>query len=182
MNHCNYIDYNHQNSEDMNLLCIENKNSRIDKYCSSDFKFYDNISENSHYLNIKRDVDSGYGIVKNSITQQNFKKQDKNIEGFTGKMFITDNGPGKSFINKNECPEGFSWDPYKKICVQVCSGCKYNDNMKSQEFNEYDKRFPNGVYDGITNDGQIKCTCGKNNQYCDENFISNIFSSIGLLL
>ena len=69
-------------------------------------------------------------------------------------------------------PQGFSWDPYKKICVQVCSGCKYNDNMKSQEFNEYDKCFPNGVYDGITKDGVIKCTCGENNQYCKDNFIN----------
>lgn len=181
MNHCNYIDYNYQNSGDMNLICVENKNSGKDNYCISDFKFYDNIAENSHYLNVKRDVDAGFGIIQDSINQKQYKKENKNIEGFTGKIFITDNGPGKSFINKNECPEGFSWDPYKKICVQVCSGCKYNDNMKSQEFNEYDNCFPNGVYDGITKEGVIKCTCGDNNQYCKDNFISNLFSSIGLL-
>ena len=187
MTHCNYIDYNHQKSEDMNLICVENKMSGKDNYCISDYKFYDNVAENSHYLNVKRDVDAGYGVVQNTNNQQNTNyqqkkiKKDSNIEGFTGKIFITDNGPGKSFINKNECPEGFSWDPYNKICVQVCSSCKYNDNMKSQEFNEYDKCFPNGVYDGITKDGVTKCTCGENNQYCKDNFISDIFSSIGLL-
>ena len=181
MNHCEYLDFNFQNTDNMNRVCIENKNSEKDKYCMSEFKFYDNVAENSHYLNVKRGVDAGYGIIKNFKQQQYKKEEDKNIEGFTGKIFITNDGPGKSFINKNECPEAFTWDPYHKICVQVCSGCKYNDSMKSQEFNEYDKCFPNGVYDGINKDGVIKCTCGDKNQYCKDNFINDLFSSIGLL-
>ena len=51
--------------------------------------------------------------------------------------------------------------------------CKYNERTygKSKEFNEADPCFPNrGVYDGITNQGLTKCTCGNNNQYCGDNF------------
>jgi len=46
--------------------------------------------------------------------------------------------------------------------------------MKSQEFNEFDKCFPNGVYDGIDKDGNIKCNCGKENKYCSNNFLKHI--------
>ena len=75
-----------------------------------------------------------------------------------------------------------TFDPKKKSCVQVCMGCKYEDNMKSQEFNEYDPCFPNGVYDGREKDGTIKCNCGIDNKYCSDSFIGNIFSTIGLIL
>ena len=48
--------------------------------------------------------------------------------------------------------------------------------MKSREFNEADPCFPNGVYNGITNEGFIKCTCGKDNKYCSDDFTKNIES------
>ena len=50
---------------------------------------------------------------------------------------------------------------------------EYKDNMKSQEFNESDPCFPNGVFDGYTNSGDIKCTCGLNNKYFSQRFTNN---------
>ena len=52
--------------------------------------------------------------------------------------------------------------------------------MKSKEFNEADPCFPQGVYDGIASNGEIKCTCGDDNQYCSDRF-SNQFTADGSL-
>ena len=54
--------------------------------------------------------------------------------------------------------------------------------MKSREFNEADPCFPNGVYDGITNEGFIKCTCGRNNKYCSDTFIKDMFTTDGMMV
>ena len=54
--------------------------------------------------------------------------------------------------------------------------------MKSLEFNEKDPCFPEGTYNGITNEGYIKCTCGNNNKYCSDEFIKNIFTTDGLMM
>ena len=45
--------------------------------------------------------------------------------------------------------------------------------MKSQQFNEADPCFPEGTYNGITNEGYIKCTCGSNNQYCSTTLVND---------
>lgn len=183
-NQCDYLDFNYQNSKDMINNCIQDPKLGVEKNCISEYKLYDNIAINSENISIKRSVDSGYGIQNyNTSSNQKIKKinESSGIEGFTGKMFLTDNGPGVSHVNPNECPQGFTWCNQTNACVQVCSGCKYKDGMKSQEFNEYDPCFPTGVYDGITNLGETKCTCGKGNKYCSDNFMNNVFSSIGLL-
>jgi len=102
-------------------------------------------------------------------------------EGFT--TFVTDNGLGESTIPKNECPEGYTKCKKTGKCIQVCIGCKYRDSLKSQEFNEADPCFPNGVYNGVTHDGFIKCTCGRDNQYCSDSFFNeNLFTTDGILL
>jgi len=183
LNRCDYLNLNTQNAESMNLNCVQDYGSGVDKYCASEYKLYDNIAINSENINIKRGVGAGYGINNNdTFSDQKIKKinESSGIEGFTGKMFITDNGPGKSMVPVGECPQGFYWCGKTNACVQVCAGCK-TKGMKSQEFNEYDKCFPEGVYDGITKDGEIKCTCGKNNQYCSNDLIENVFSVIGLI-
>ena len=54
--------------------------------------------------------------------------------------------------------------------------------MKSREFNEADPCFPEGVYNGITNEGDIKCTCGKDNKYCSNEFTKNIFTADGMMM
>ena len=46
--------------------------------------------------------------------------------------------------------------------------------MKSRDFNEADKCFPEGVYDGINSAGVLKCTCGQDNRYCSEQFLNNV--------
>ena len=48
--------------------------------------------------------------------------------------------------------------------------------------NLFDKCFPNGVYDGINSEGNLKCTCGKNNQYCSEKFVDSFFMANGSFL
>ena len=112
------------------------------------------------------------------IYQPNLKEGYQNYKN----PFITDNGLGESQIPKGQCPEGYSKCPITGKCIQVCVGCVYRDNMKSREFNEADPCFPNGVYNGITNEGYIKCTCGKDNKYCPDNFVKNIFTTDGMMI
>ena len=57
-------------------------------------------------------------------------------ENYSPNVFITDNGPGASHVPEGECPEGYSRCTKTGRCIQVCTGCKYKDNMKSQIFNE----------------------------------------------
>ena len=112
------------------------------------------------------------------INGQNLKEGYQNYKN----PFLTDNGLGESQIPKGQCPEGYSKCPITGKCIQVCVGCVYRDNMKSREFNEADPCFPNGVYNGITNEGYIKCTCGKDNKYCPDNFVKNIFTTDGMMI
>lgn len=106
------------------------------------------------------------------------------VEGYLNyrDKFITDNGLGEFQPNESKCPEGYGKCPVTGRCIQKCIGCVYRDNMKSREFNEADPCFPNGVYNGITNEGYIKCTCGKDNRYCSDNFINDIFTADGMLM
>tara|TARA_Y100000992_G_scaffold281998_1_gene230160 strand:- start:185 stop:841 length:657 start_codon:yes stop_codon:yes gene_type:complete len=189
LNNCDYLDSNIQSSSDMLLNCIGDKTSGQEKLCTSSYqKLYDNIAVNSENIAIKRGVSAGYGILPN-LTPDKSTKEIKNpqnsiidnVEGFTG-SFVTDNGLGESYTKKGECPEGYKRCPKTNNCIQVCTNCKYNDKMKSQEFNEFDKCFPNGVYDGINSEGNLKCTCGKNNQYCSEKFVDSFFMANGSFL
>lgn len=188
---CDYLDSNIQPSSDMLLKCIGDKSKGETGLCTSSYtQFYgDNIAKNSENIAIKRGMDAGYGLsnfskesvkesVKESITGKG--KELSNVEGFTG-SFITNNGPGESYVKSGECPQGYSWCSKSKKCIQVCTNCKYKDKMKSQEFNEADKCFPEGVYNGINSDGTLKCTCGKDNRYCSDKFVGGIFTSEGSL-
>jgi len=87
-------------------------------------------------------------------------------EGFTN--FYTDNGPGESTIQKGECPLGYQRCLKSGKCIQKCIGCKLKDQVKSHSFNTADPCFPEGVFNGFTNDGYVKCTCGQDNQYCPD--------------
>ena len=123
-------------------------------------------------------------LVKKTVKQNNDFLGNFGYEGFQNKdIFITDNGLGESSVPKGQCPEGYSRDLSSGKCIQKCIGCVYRDNMKSREFNEADPCFPNGVYNGITNEGFIKCTCGKNNKHCSENFMeNNMFTTEGMMI
>jgi hypothetical protein len=194
---CDYLDSNLQSSSDMLLKCIGDKSRGTEGLCTSSYtQLYDNIALNSENIAIKRGMNAGYGILPNStlesvqksvqksgpksVTQKKDFHISSNVEGFTG-SFITDNGMGESYVKPGECPQGYRWCSKSKKCIQVCTNCKYKDRMKSKEFNEADKCFPEGVYDGISSDGTLKCTCGKDNRYCSDKFVGNIFTSDGLL-
>ena len=186
---CGYLDANLQNAEDMNLNCIKDKSKGEEKLCTSDYrKIYDNIAFNSQFISIKRGMNAGYGIRPyNSDEITNNKDISKisgdTIEGYTNypnmnSSFVVPSGPGEVNIEE-KCREGFTYDGSK--CVQVCTNCKYRDGMKSQEFNEYDKCFPEGVYNGVNKDGLRRCNCGKNNQYCSDKFLNNFYPAGGFL-
>ena len=106
-----------------------------------------------------------------------------NVEGFTNsdRRFITDNGPGKSSIPDGQCPEGFKRCSLTGKCIQVCRNCVYRDNMKSKDYNKADPCFPEGTYDGVTNEGNIRCTCGSSNQYCSDDFTKG-FTADGMMI
>lgn len=180
---CNYLNANLQNAGDMNRNCVNNPLKGEDNYCMSEYKLYDNIAQRSVFLDIKRSIDAGYGVVNTHKKEVKvLNESNEGIEGFTGRIFLAENGPGKSTLDLNKCPQGYKWCNKSNACVQVCRGCKYEENMKSQEFNQADPCFPGGVYDGIENNGTIKCTCGNNNKYCSDQFLRRVFDQIGLLL
>jgi len=128
-------------------------------------------------------------VMRPKVSENNAPKLNPLIninlkEGFQNKsnVFVTDNGPGKSSIPYGQCPEGYSRCQKTGKCIQKCIGCVYRDNMKSREFNEADPCFPEGTYNGITNEGYIKCTCGSQNQYCSDDSVKNIFTTDGMMM
>ena len=184
---CEYLDANLQNSSDMNLNCIKDKSKGEKKLCTSDYsKIHDNIASNSLFIGIKRDTDAGYSVrpynIPESLKDDTTKIKDKGIvEGFTNferNSFIVPEPLGQRNIEQ-KCSDGYSYDGHK--CIQVCTDCKYRDGMKSQEFNEFDKCFPEGVYNGIGRDGSRRCNCGKNNQYCSDKFINSFYPAGGFI-
>ena len=88
----------------------------------------------------------------------------KSIEGFTNL--------GESYVEPGSCPDGYYYCDVAQKCIQVCQNCKFNEKKytKSKEFNEGDPCFPNGVYNGIDNQGNTMCTCGSKGQYCNDIF------------
>lgn len=149
---CDYLDFSKKNASDMLLNCINDPSKGYDLNCNN-LTNYEN--SNSSFV---RGKEQGF----NNPIELN------NKEGFTN--FYTDNGPGVSNVPFGQCPDGYT--NKDGICVQVCTSCKYRDfdDKKSKIFNEADPCFPEGVYDGVTNDGSIKCTCGFNDKYCSEKF------------
>ena len=170
---CFYLDGSSQNASDMLRKCVQDKNSELDFNCKDD--------------PMKQEL---FGEVKDTARMNNISIQrgithNRLVEGFTGKVFITDEGPGKTSIPEGQCPEGYSRSQETGKCIQKCIGCIYRYNMKSQQFNEADPCFPEGTYNGITNEGNIRCTCGSNNQYCSNSFISdvsNFFTANGMMI
>jgi len=118
----------------------------------------DNVGGNLHHsLNSKIESHK-----KDNIQES---QHGSNVEGFTNM--------GEHYVKPGDCPDGYYWNQKLNKCKQVCMNCKYNErtHSKSKEFNEFDPCFPNrGVYNGITNKGVTKCTCGEDGQYCNEMF------------
>ena len=88
------------------------------------------------------------------------KMYNKNTEGFTNGGF-SGNLSGESYVNKNKCPVGHTYDG--KGCRQICTHCTYRDNEpSSRSMNEADICEPQGMFNGIDENGYVKCL-SKNN-------------------
>ena len=166
-NKCAYMNGELQNASVMLRKCINGADElawpcvareEIDNSMYSTFMERptgDNIQGNLEYsldINQKKDNIPEVGSVGS-------------VEGFTNM--------GEQYVRPGDCPDGYNRNIKTGKCTQVCMNCKYNQRTygKSKEFNEFDKCSPNkGVYDGITNDGRTRCSCGSNNQYCGDNF------------
>uniref|UniRef100_A0A6C0CF28 Uncharacterized protein n=1 Tax=viral metagenome TaxID=1070528 RepID=A0A6C0CF28_9ZZZZ len=129
-------------------------------------------------------------ILDNAILARNLERPDgANIQGVLPHSQMLDNvkvvqnavktdlkegftNLGESYVEPGVCPDGYFFCPLKQKCVQVCQNCKFNEKKyyKSKEFNEGDPCFPNGVYNGIDNQGITQCTCGSKGQYCNDTF------------
>ena len=167
MNNCDYINADIDNASSMLRKCI-NGGVELGWPCKGDQAPYKGIS-NDKLLKIYTERPQGDNI-KGTKLSFNTIKEENIIEGFTTM--------GEKYVPPGKCPDGYRRCPKTGTCKQVCMACKYRDNMKSMEFNEFDRCFPkHGVYAGITNSGLTKCTCGKNNQYC-----GNMYTSDGSLL
>ena len=193
---CEYVDLSKSGSIGSLYSCNDNNTTISDSN-----KFYreekdttriNNISiqrgQVDYYIDVEPIVPSRQLDNKNSYTSNDlknhvafkdrFKEIDKK-EGYKNYSYKGD-GPGEKG-DITTCPDGYSLINGK--CEQKCINCKYQDNMKSMDMgmNVYDPCFQRGVYDGITNEGDIKCTCGENNKYCSDNMIKK-FTTDGMLM
>jgi len=194
---CFYLDSDFQPASDMLRKCVGDNNSSYRFNCEEDPMrqvLPNDVKETARMndISIQRGF-SFYNIDNSNVNHFSkeivTKKPDKSLsilgmEGFqnSDNIFITDNGPGKSSIPDGECPEGYSRCEKSGKCIQKCIGCVYRDNMKSRSFNEADPCFPEGTYNGVTNEGYIKCTCGSNNQYCSKDFVKNMYTTDGMMI
>lgn len=199
---CFYLDSSLKPASDMLRKCVQDESSPYMFDCGTDPMRQENTGDvkNTARMNdisIQRGITefhvSGFDgdnvVMRPKVSENSAPKLNPLIninltEGFQNKsnVFVTDNGPGKSSIPYGQCPEGYSRCQKTGKCIQKCIGCVYRDNMKSREFNEADPCFPEGTYNGITNEGYIKCTCGSQNQYCSDDFVKNIFTTDGMMM
>lgn len=193
---CFYLNSEFQPASDMLRECVGDSNTPYRFGCDNNpmrQELPEDVKETARMndIAIQRGF-SYYNINNHNVNNFVEDKQKVNNDNFLGKfgyegfqnkdIFITDNGLGESSVPKDKCPEGYSMDLSSGKCIQKCIGCVYRDNMKSREFNEADPCFPDGVYNGITNEGFIKCTCGKDNKYCSDNFTKNLFTANGMMV
>tara|TARA_E500000178_G_scaffold221100_1_gene218189 strand:- start:193 stop:867 length:675 start_codon:yes stop_codon:yes gene_type:complete len=192
---CFYLDSDYQPASDMLRECVGDINTPYKFGCDNNpmrQEMPEDVKETARmndisiqrgfsYYNIDNHNKNSFVDNKKPVINNDFLGK-FGLEGFQNNIFITDNGLGESSIPKGECPEGYSIDLSSGKCIQKCINCVYKDNMKSREFNEADPCFPNGVYNGVTNEGFIKCTCGKDNKYCSDNFTKNLFTTNGMMV
>ena len=164
-NSCSYINPEKVSAKEMLKPCTDDGNNFY--WQCEQRKFFDNaiLSRNLE----RPDGTNIQGVLPHSQMLNTLKettvvtKDFKDLkEGFTNL--------GESYVEPGTCPDGYYFCPSKQKCVQVCQNCKFNEKKynKSKEFNEGDPCFPNGVYNGIDNQGYIQCTCGSRQQYCND--------------
>lgn len=164
-NSCSYINPEKVSSREMLKPC-NNNGEQIYWQCEQK-RILDNgilawTLERPDGANIQGDLLHSQMLDNVKVVQKVVNNELK--EGFTNL--------GESYVEPGVCPDGYYFCPSKQKCVQVCQNCKFNEKKyyKSKEFNEGDSCFPNGVYNGIDNQGITQCTCGSRGQYCNDTF------------
>ena len=164
-NKCLYLNGEKDNADLMLRKCIHGSDD-LAWPCTSREDFDNNILK---YATTRADVtQDSTNEIESQQKENNIENkiyEDNHVEGFTNM--------GASYVRPGDLPDGYYRCPKSGRVKQVCMNCKYNQSTygKSKEFNEGDYCFPNkGVYNGITNDGLTKCTCGSRGQYCGDNF------------
>jgi len=193
---CFYLDSSKQNSSDMLRKCVQDNNSPYGFNCGDNPMYQEKMTDIKDTARIN-DIAIQRGMIEfyieNSNENNTFINTDKrrnmnffnNTEGYQNyneNSFVVPETMGEKYVPEGKCPQGFGRCPKTGRCIQACTNCVYEDNMKSREFNEADPCFPDGVYNGITNEGYIKCTCGSENQYCSDKFINNLFTADGMIM
>jgi len=192
---CFYLDSDFQPASDMLRKCVTDNTSLPLFNCGDDPMAKVSLSDAKETARMN-DISIQRGFSFYNVDNSNVNHFTKDVvslkptvsipgmEGFqnSDNIFLTDNGLGKSSVPAGECPEGYSRCKKTGKCIQKCIGCVYRDNMKSRSFNEADPCFPEGTYDGVTNEGHVKCTCGSNNQYCSKDFVKNMYTTDGMMI
>lgn len=153
-----FFDNKTNNSRDMMSICDQDKILKIN--------YFDHNSP-ANLMAVNSQNSNGLGFA-------NFPTSLPGIEGFVS------GGPPGVLNTDGNCPDGYTNE--NGNCKQICTSCKYNDKMKgkTQEFNEYDSCFPQGVFGGFDADGLRTCTCGRNNQYCSKGFLEKLYTADGM--
>ena len=176
---CDYLDASVQPASFMLNKCVQDPTQGYDFHCRDGDLPGSTLKRNEmNSLAIQRGHEKGIESKDSLSLKERIEKGFSNHEGFANRTFITDNGLGESTIPRGTCPQGYKWCPKTRACIQACVGCQYQDNMKSKDFNEKDPCFPQGVFDGYTNEGHLICTCGQDNKYCSET-TTNLFGTDG---
>ena len=188
---CKYLDMETQSASDMLKRCIGDQSSETVAPCK---KYNYRMNQDINEMIFDRPQKDNVFTSDDMLKKQGSLIQDKGlkggVEGFqnfndyrTGELY---HGPGEHFVPYGECPTGFEVCPDTGECVQKCMNCKLNVDNKSKEFNEADPCFPEGVYAGIDNLGNTRCTCGQNGQYCSDSYIqkkmNDIFTADGTMI
>ena len=153
MGTCKYLDAETQPASDMLRSCIGKETEKLAPCHKFNHKLHMRVFD--------RPQEGNYFTQNNEIREELKDPHNVMVEGYANY------DPGEFTIMAGECPESYQKNTYGG-CTKVCKNCKVPDG-KSSEFNEFDPCFPNGVYNGLDESGNLKCTCGEKNQYCSDN-------------
>ena len=167
MGTCKYLNAETQPASNMLRKCIGRDTEEIAPCHKFNHKLHMRVFD--------RPQEDNY-FTQNTESKLELKAPHKIVEGYENY------DPGEFVLWADECPESYQKDNVGR-CIKVCKNCKVNTG-KSLEFNEFGPCFPEGVYDGIDNYGNVQCTCGKNNQYCSDkkNSVYDMFTTDGILI
>tara|TARA_Y100001958_G_C21211695_1_gene537361 strand:+ start:523 stop:1083 length:561 start_codon:yes stop_codon:yes gene_type:complete len=176
--YCNYLDYNLHPANKMLQKCVGDEDpQQACRYQMKTQMFNNSINGYIFSDRIMIDGTEGYHTNPDFYTQNIISEKVDELNGVEG--FVSGSGAGEIQVEDNKCPESYLKCPVTGLCKQVCRNCRL-PNGKSYYMNEKDPCFPNGVFNGYDNNGELMCTCGKKNEYCNDK--KNIYTVGGILL